>query len=58
MANILRDALQQADTERRTLSSQEGFFKKVSPLATQLVQFIVYGDLTKAEALLKPMNLH
>ncbi len=53
MANILRDALQQADTERRTLSSQEGFFKKASPLATQLVQCIVYGDLTKAEALLK-----
>ncbi len=53
MANKLTDSLQQAKTERRTVPTQEGFFKKLNPLAMQLVQLIVYGDLTKSEALLK-----
>lgn len=50
----LNDTLQQAGTERSIVSTLEGFFKKKSsPLATQLVQLIVYGDLTKSEAILK-----
>ena len=53
MANSLSDALKKAKTERMTVSSQEGFFKKPSPLAIQLVQYIVYGDLKKSKALLQ-----
>jgi hypothetical protein len=53
MANTLSDVLKQAQTERNNVSTQAGFFKKPNPLATQLVQSIVYGDLTKSEALLK-----
>ncbi|WP_133129261.1 hypothetical protein [Legionella yabuuchiae] len=53
IVNRLSDVLQQAETERRTVSRHEGFFKKSSPLATQLVQSIVYGDFTKSEAILQ-----
>lgn len=53
LAPRLSDSLQQAETEGRTVPTQEGFFKKCNPLAMQLVQLIVYGDLTKSEALLK-----
>ena len=53
IANTLSDHLQQAQTERNTVSTAVGFFKKFNPLAIQLVQSIVYGDLKKAEDLLK-----
>ena len=53
IVNQLSDSLRQAETEQRTVSTQEGFFKKSSPQATQLGQYIVYGDLTKSEALLQ-----
>ena len=53
LAPRLSDSLQQAETERRTVPTQEGFFKKPNPLAMQLVQLIVYGDLRKSEALLQ-----
>ncbi|WP_133130779.1 hypothetical protein [Legionella yabuuchiae] len=53
MANGLSAALQKAETDRTTVSTREGFFKKLNPLATQLVQTIVYGDLPKSEALLQ-----
>lgn len=53
IANTLSDHLQQAQTERNTANTAVGFFKKSDPLAIQLVQFIVYGDLKKAEDLLK-----
>jgi flagellar basal body-associated protein FliL len=56
MANTLANSLQQADTERRTVSTQEGFFKKSSPLAIELVQSVVYGDLRKLEALLQAIQ--
>lgn len=47
------DYLTQADIERQSVNTLEGFFKKVDPLTTQLEQYIVYGDLTKTEELLK-----
>lgn len=53
MAKTLADSLQQADTERKTVSTQEGFFKKFSPLTIELVQAVVYGDLRKSKALLQ-----
>lgn len=53
LANRLSDSLKQAQIERSTVSTREGFFKKSSPLAIQLVQLIVYGDLRKSEALLQ-----
>ena len=53
IANILSDRLQQAQIERNTVNTAVGFFKKSDPLAIQLVQFIVYGDLKKAEDLLR-----
>ncbi len=53
IANTLSDHLQQAQTERNTANTAVGFFKKLNPLAIQLVQSIVYGDLKKAEDLLK-----
>ena len=53
MVNTLADSLKQAEIERSTAPTQEGFFKKSFPLAIQLVQLIVYGDLTKSKALLK-----
>lgn len=53
MVNILSDRLQQAKTERTTVNTAVGFFKKSDPMAIQLVQLIVYGDLKKSEDLLK-----
>ena len=53
MANTLADSLQQAKTERSAMPTQEGFFKKPNPLAIELVQAVVYGDLRKSEALLQ-----
>jgi hypothetical protein len=53
IANMLSDRLQQAQTERNTVNTAVGFFKKSNPLAIQLVQNIVYGDLTKSKALLE-----
>lgn len=53
IANTLSDHLQQAQTERNTVNTAVGFFKKSDPLAIQLVQSIVYGDLKKSEDLLK-----
>lgn len=53
IANTLSDRLQQAQTERNTVNTTVGFFKKFEPLTIQLVQSIVYGDLKKAEDLLK-----
>src|SRR3990167_9674680 len=53
IANTLSDSLQHAQTERNTVNTAVGFFKKSNPMAIQLVQFIVYGDLKKAEDLLK-----
>jgi len=53
IATRLSAALKQAEAERRTVDRHEGFFKKPSPLASQLVQFIVYGNLTKSQALLE-----
>lgn len=52
-ANTLSSYLKQAKTEQITVSTKEGFFKKPSPLAIQLGQWIVHGDLKKSEALLK-----
>jgi hypothetical protein len=49
----LGDILKQAKTESSTVKTPIGFFKKPHPLAIQLVQLIVYGDLTQSEALLK-----
>ena len=46
--------LQQAqEDKKKVVNVVEGFFKKQDPLATQLGQYIVYGDLEKAEAMLK-----
>ena len=53
IANILSNRLQQAQTERNTVNTTVGFFKKSNPMTIQLVQSIVYGDLKKAEDLLK-----
>lgn len=53
IANMLSDHLQQAQTERNTVNTTVGFFKKFEPLAIQLVQSIVYGNLNEAENLLK-----
>lgn len=53
IANTLSERLQQAQTERNTVNTEIGFFKKLDPLAIQLVQFIVYGDLNESENLLK-----
>jgi hypothetical protein len=53
IANTFSDHLQQAQTERNTANTAVGFFKKSDPLAIQLVQSIVYGDLKKSEDLLK-----
>lgn len=53
MASILPARLAEAEAERSTVSTLAGFFKKPSPQAIELVQWIVYGDLTKSEALLK-----
>ncbi len=53
MADRLNGILEQAETERTTMSSPLGFFKKSNAKAVELVQLIVYGDLSKAEALLK-----
>lgn len=53
IANMLSDCLQQAQAERSTVSTAVGFFKKSNPMAIQLVQLIVYGNLEKAEDLLK-----
>lgn len=53
LANTLSNYLKQAQTERSTVNTKEGFFKKPNPLANQLVQFIVYGELNKSEELLK-----
>lgn len=53
MAHTLADAMRQAQTEINTVPTREGFFKKSSPLAMQLVQYIVYGDLAKSDALLQ-----
>ncbi len=47
------DYLKQAASERSNANTLAGFFKKPNPLATQLGQYIVYGDLTKTEELLK-----
>src|SRR3990167_1903485 len=49
----LADYLTQAAAERQRINVLEGFFKKVDPFVTQLGQYIVYGDLTKTEELLK-----
>jgi hypothetical protein len=49
----LANFFQQADTARKCMSRNEGFFKKSSPIATQLVQFVVHGNLKKAKALLR-----
>ncbi|PJD91452.1 MAG: hypothetical protein CK424_06455 [Legionella sp.] len=40
IANMLFDRLQQAQTERNTVNTAVGFFKKFDPLAIQLVQCI------------------
>ncbi len=53
MAHTLFDRLQQAQAERSTAPTAEGFFKKFDSRTIQLVQSIVYGDLKKAEDLLK-----
>ena len=53
IANKLTARLEQADTERRAAPTQAGFFKKASLQTIELVQSVVYGDLTKAEALIK-----
>lgn len=53
IANTFSDYLQHAQTERNTVNTAAGFFKKSNPMAIQLVQSIVYGDLKKAEDLLK-----
>ena len=53
IANTLSERLQQAQAERNTANTAVGFFKKFEPLTIQLVQSIVYGDLKKAEDLLK-----
>ncbi|WP_133131049.1 hypothetical protein [Legionella yabuuchiae] len=53
IATKFSDALQQAEIERRTVSNPVGFFKKSNPLAIQLVQYIVYGNLTESEKLLE-----
>ena len=47
------DYLKQAISEKQSINTLEGFFKKQDPLATQLGQYIVYGDLEKAEKMLK-----
>ncbi|WP_152571640.1 hypothetical protein [Legionella norrlandica] len=53
MGNRLAELLNQAETERGNVSTQAGFFKKSSSLANELVQYIVYEDFTKSQALLK-----
>jgi hypothetical protein len=53
MAHTLSDAIGLAQTERNTVPTREGFFKKSSPLASQLLQYVVYGDLAKSEVLLQ-----
>lgn len=51
VAHTLSDVLTQAQTERNSVNAQVGFFKKPNPKAAQLVQSIVYGDLTTLEVL-------
>jgi len=53
IANTISDHLQQAQIERNTTNTAVGFFKKLNPMAIQLVQSIVYGDLKKADDLLR-----
>ncbi|HVC49421.1 MAG TPA: hypothetical protein VND43_04555, partial [Burkholderiales bacterium] len=48
------DWLYQAqEDQKKVVNVTEGFFKKPDPMATQLGQYIVYGDMAKAEELLK-----
>ncbi len=53
IANTLAVSLNQAQTEKNTAPTQEGFFKKPNPIALLLVQAIAYGDLKKSEELLQ-----
>ena len=48
-----KDYLRLAHTEQKRINTSEGFFKKQDPLATQLGQYIVYGDLDNANKILK-----
>jgi hypothetical protein len=48
------DWLQQAhEDKKKVVNVIEGFFKKPDPLVIQLGQYIAYGDMAKAEELLK-----
>ena len=53
MASTLSARLAEAEAERSAVTTRAGFFKKPSPQAIELVQQIVYGNLTQSEALLQ-----